>query len=79
VSTSGLAFALACWLERLYAVDAIGDQIGFTLLSAMTALALLEHWVMVLPVPDAKLWRWMLPTPKQSKNKSFKREDFHGF
>ncbi len=79
VSTSGLAFALACWLERLYAVDAIGDQIGFALLSAMTALALLEHWVMVLPVPDAKLWRWMLPAPKHTKNKSFKREDFHGF
>ena len=24
-------------------------------------LALLEHWFMVLPLPDQKLWRWMLP------------------
>ena len=30
-------------------------------------MALLEHWVMVLPIPDAKLWRWMLPQEKQKK------------
>jgi len=24
-------------------------------------LALLEHWFMVLALPDQKLWRWMLP------------------
>jgi hypothetical protein len=35
--------------------------VGFALLTAMTALALLEHWLMVLPLPDEKLWRWMLP------------------
>jgi hypothetical protein len=29
-------------------------------------LALLEHWFMVLPLPDKKLWRWMIdpPAPK---------------
>jgi hypothetical protein len=34
-------------------------------LSALTALALLEHWFMVLPLPDEKLWRWMLPERPQ--------------
>jgi putative photosynthetic complex assembly protein 2 len=34
---------------------------ALTLLAALSALALLEHWLMVLPVPDARLWRWMLP------------------
>jgi hypothetical protein len=38
--------------------------VGFALLAAITALALLEHWLMVLPLPDEKLWRWMLPAPK---------------
>jgi putative photosynthetic complex assembly protein 2 len=28
----------------------------------------LEHWLMVLPLPDEKLWRWMLPAPKPEKN-----------
>ncbi|MEO0929805.1 MAG: DUF3623 family protein, partial [Pseudomonadota bacterium] len=38
--------------------------VGFALLTALSALALLEHWLMVVPLPDAKLWRWMLPAPK---------------
>jgi putative photosynthetic complex assembly protein 2 len=37
-------------------------QIGHALLFALCALATLEHWLMVIPLPDAKLWRWMLPT-----------------
>ena len=37
------------------------------LLDALTALALFEHWMMILPLPDAALWRWMLPSPKTDK------------
>lgn len=64
-SVSALTFATACWLERIYAAETQGQIIGFSLLTAITALALLEHWVMVLPIPDEKLWRWMLPAPTQ--------------
>ncbi len=63
VSVTALTFAVACWLERLFATDSV----GFALLAAITALALLEHWLMVLPLPDAKLWRWMLPAPKDNE------------
>ncbi len=60
ISITALSFATACWLERL----AITGDVGFALLAALSALATLEHWLMVLPLPDAKLWRWMLPAPK---------------
>lgn len=63
ISVTLLTFAVACWLERLVAT---GD-VAFALLAGMTALALLEHWLMVLPLPDDKLWRWMLPTPKNAQ------------
>ncbi|MFC3614224.1 putative photosynthetic complex assembly protein PuhE [Lutimaribacter marinistellae] len=63
ISITGLSFATACWLERL-ATATPAEAVGFALLTAITALALLEHWLMVLPLPDAKLWRWMLPAPK---------------
>ncbi len=69
-SVTALSFAAACWLERIYAAQTDGQIIGFSLLCALTALALLEHWVMVLPIPDEKLWRWMLPAPKQPTPKS---------
>ena len=52
---------LFSWFERLYAT---GD-VAFAFLAAIAALALLEHWLMVLPLPDAKLWRWMLPAAKE--------------
>ena len=78
VSITALTFAAACWLERLYAATSAGDIAGFALLTAITLLALLEHWLMVLPLPDAKLWRWMLPTPKQ-KQQTTRPEGHHGF
>jgi putative photosynthetic complex assembly protein 2 len=62
VSITALSFAVACFLERLWSASTDGQLIGFTLLSALTLLALLEHWFMVLPLPDQKLWRWMMPS-----------------
>ena len=60
ISITALSFAVACFLERILAVETQADIVGFALLSALSALALLEHWFMVLPLPDEKLWRWML-------------------
>ncbi|MEL7470263.1 MAG: putative photosynthetic complex assembly protein PuhE [Pseudomonadota bacterium] len=57
VSITLLTFAIACWIERAIAVD--GSGTGFILLAALTSLALVEHWLMVLPVRDSALWSWM--------------------
>ncbi|NSX53451.1 putative photosynthetic complex assembly protein PuhE [Parasulfitobacter algicola] len=65
ISVTGLTFAVACWLERLYVSETPADMIGFALLAAITFMALIEHWLMVLPLPDEKLWRWMLPKPNK--------------
>jgi len=77
-SVTGLSLAVACWLERLYDAGGPGEAVGFALLTAITALALLEHWLMVLPLPDAKLWRWMLPAP-ETTDKTTRTEGHHGF
>jgi putative photosynthetic complex assembly protein 2 len=61
VSVTGLTFATAHWCERALAAPTDALVVGHILLAALTALALLEHWFMVLPLPDQKLWRWMLP------------------
>lgn len=41
---------------------------GFSLLFALTALALIEHAFMVLPLPDTALWRWALPAAAEPSN-----------
>ncbi|WP_371055563.1 putative photosynthetic complex assembly protein PuhE [Rhodosalinus sp. K401] len=77
LSVSLLTAASACWAERLIAADTPSQVVGFALLFAITVLALLEHWLMVIPWQDAKLWRWMLPErPKTTK--TYGPEDAHG-
>ena len=36
------------------------ETAGFTFLATLVALALLEHWLLVLPLPAAALWNWYL-------------------
>jgi len=73
LSVTLLALAVGCFLERLWRAHQAADQgaiIGFTLLSMLTALALLEHWFMVWRVRDDKLWRWMIPAPTNTNRKT---------
>lgn len=42
--------------------DAGGSgAVGLTLVATLLALAILEHWLLVLPLPDEALWAWALP------------------
>jgi putative photosynthetic complex assembly protein 2 len=68
IGVTFLSLATACFAERLISAETAPMEAGFTLLFALAALATLEHWLMVIPLPDAKLWRWMLPAmPTTSK------------
>lgn len=78
ISVSALTFAAGCWIERLYSADSAGHVTGFALLTALTVLAAIEHWVMVLPIPDERLWRWMLPAPKPTVEQQTNQGGHHG-
>ena len=78
LSITGLTLAVGYWLQQIGTAAGAGEIVGLALLAAITALAALEHWVMVLPLPDAKLWRWMLPAPKHTETPT-RREGHYGF
>ena len=40
------------------------DAVGYSFLSAMMGLAILEHWLLMLPLPAAALWGWSLKSRK---------------
>lgn len=61
-SVTTLTFASGCFMERAVSAQTDAALIGYVLMAVLTLLALLEHWFMVLPLPDQKLWTWMLPT-----------------
>lgn len=65
ISVTVLTFAVACFAQLLLTSQNTIEATGFALLTSLSALALLEHWFMVIPLPDAKLWRWMLPAQDQ--------------
>ncbi len=67
VSVSCLTVFSALLLERAINVEHPGMSVGYALLTCLCLLALLEHWFMVLPLPDEKLWRWMMPAAKPPK------------
>lgn len=41
------------------------DSVGFIFLATLVALAVLEHWFLVLPIPTEMLWRWGLKSRSQ--------------
>ena len=69
LAITGLTVLLAFMIFSLMQTTTQVEAAGATLLVALTALALLEHWLMVVPLPDAKLWRWMLPAPPTTRPK----------
>ncbi len=48
-----------CALLVVWALDAsAGAATGYALLATLLALAILEHWFLVLPLPSERLWAW---------------------
>jgi putative photosynthetic complex assembly protein 2 len=67
-SVTLLTVAVAYWGGHAVAAETGAAAVGHALLAAMAALALLEHWLMVVRLPDEKLWRWMLPEPHETRD-----------
>jgi hypothetical protein len=65
-SVAGSTLACALLLGEATAAGADAFRaVGFTLLGTLMALAVLEHWFMVLPLPFEALWRWALRSRKR--------------
>jgi putative photosynthetic complex assembly protein 2 len=66
VAVTGLSVMTGFLIQGYLAAETPVDRAAAALLATLSALALIEHWLMVVPLPDAKLWRWMLPAPRPS-------------
>lgn len=59
LSVTALTVVSAIWIMRALEAPAGGPvETAHTLLATLTVLALVEHWLMVLPVRDSVLWQW---------------------
>ena len=78
LSVTVLTFAVGCFAQLLITAETQMLATGYALLTSLSALALLEHWFMVIPLPDAKLWRWMLPDHAQKTTRLTAKEEPNG-
>jgi len=58
ISILGSTVALVVLVQKLWAVEDPFQVTGYALTCTLLALAILEHWFMVLPIPTEKLWDW---------------------
>ncbi|MGR3781440.1 MAG: putative photosynthetic complex assembly protein PuhE [Albimonas sp.] len=58
LSVTLLTLAAGGWTWTAATAETPVASVGAALVAALTALALVEHWLMVVPIPDGVLWRW---------------------
>ena len=64
--TVGCGVAVALAWRALSSSASEFDLTAYSLMFALTALAMLEHAFMVLPLPDTALWRWAMPASEKT-------------
>ncbi|MBZ8132212.1 putative photosynthetic complex assembly protein PuhE [Afifella sp. IM 167] len=69
-----LSVTIATGAAVLFAAGAVTaensfEASAFTFLATLMALALLEHWFMVLPLPADALWKWGLKSHEKNRSR----------
>jgi hypothetical protein len=70
-----ISVTLTTAATMLFVMRAVSDAAapfevaGYTLLAALTALAVVEHWFLVLPFEAGALWRWGLKSRQREEEK----------
>jgi putative photosynthetic complex assembly protein 2 len=71
--TGGTIAAVILFQNAAHAVAPFGF-LNAVFLGTMMALAVLEHWLLILPIPAAALWGWGLSSKEESVEKEPKKE-----
>jgi putative photosynthetic complex assembly protein 2 len=66
-SVTAATVALVFLVQRMLRPDLTEALVTeAALLAALTALGLLEHWALVLPLPTVAMWQWSLPSRERT-------------
>jgi putative photosynthetic complex assembly protein 2 len=57
-------------IQKYLGASTAFESTGYALVSSLLALAVLEHWFMVLPLPSERLWHWAMPQRSRSTPKA---------
>ncbi|MGD0503630.1 MAG: putative photosynthetic complex assembly protein PuhE [Steroidobacteraceae bacterium] len=60
VSVSLSTIGVVLLVQRYVAVADPFQMTAYALMASLLALAVLEHWFMVIPLPSEKMWKWAM-------------------
>jgi len=66
LSISASTIVLTLLSQKYLATDDAFKATGYALIISLLALAVIEHWFMVLPLPSEKMWQWALRSHRGS-------------
>ncbi len=69
LSVTGATIVTGLLIQKYLGASAAFESTGYALVSSLLALAVLEHWFMVLPLPSERLWNWAMPQHRRSTHK----------
>lgn len=64
--TAATVVVVLLGMEAAAAASAF-EQAGYTILATLLALAVIEHWFLVLPIREAALWQWALNRQRRAE------------
>jgi putative photosynthetic complex assembly protein 2 len=66
VVTAGSVVAYQLWLAATASAVPF-DRVGLALVATIVTLGVLEHWLLVMPLPVERLWGWAASSDKAAK------------
>jgi putative photosynthetic complex assembly protein 2 len=75
LSVTGSTLVLVLLAQACRAATDGFHSTAYALVGSLLALALLEHWFMVVPLPSEKLWKWALRRGRDSDGADYRARD----
>jgi putative photosynthetic complex assembly protein 2 len=67
-SVTAATVVTACLVQQaLAAASGTFEQVAYTLIAALAALGVLEHWFLIVPLPVTALWKWGLGSRQSAR------------
>jgi putative photosynthetic complex assembly protein 2 len=64
-SVSAATVVLVWLVQKYQGTQDFVHGVGYALVGSLLALAVIEHWFMVLPFPSERLWKWALGSQRE--------------
>jgi putative photosynthetic complex assembly protein 2 len=61
-------------VQKYASADGPFQMTSYALLTSLLALAVIEHWFMVLPLPSERLWNWALKSDRDAAATALKAQ-----